>query len=422
MATTTPPYLLAVAVLMLPPAAVGVQPPKYVELSLGLSYSHIEDDEVPLSIHVLRVDRHQAGWQWTTALAAGRVYGLDPLTKIVRTTSRDVGTPVLAAINGDWFEIAPGNYQGDPRGLHIIDGEVVSAPTPHTCLWIDSEGDFGMGTVESRFRVVWSDGETETAFGLNEYRADDRAVVFTPALGHHPSDTTPLANRRAPWTAASTVCDRLMAAMIQLGRHFELASRWRPESTKFRATGNSPLDADSIILSVGPKLADQLPRVSQGDRLMLRLETVPDLTGVWTAVGGGLRLMKAGQRESLGNVAPARHPRSMVGWNDENIFLVVVDGRQPELSVGMTYQELAELAVELNCAEAMALDGGGSSTLWADGRLLNSPSDGEPRSVANALILLKQEADLPSRRRQEVGWICPSAFNVAFTYTLSTDG
>ncbi len=88
----------------------------------------------------------------------------------------------------------------------------------------------------------------------------------------------------------------------------------------------------------------------------------------------------------------ARHPRSLLGWNRAYVFLGVVDGRQPRLSVGMTYWELAQLAGELGCTEAMALDGGGSSTLWADGRVLNSPSDGEVRPVANALILVERKA------------------------------
>ena len=35
--------------------------------------------------------------------------------------------PALAAINGDFFVIQPGPYQGDPRGIQIAEGELVSA-------------------------------------------------------------------------------------------------------------------------------------------------------------------------------------------------------------------------------------------------------------------------------------------------------
>ncbi len=90
------------------------------------------------------------------------------------------------------------------------------------------------------------------------------------------------------------------------------------------------------------------------------------------------------------------HPRSAVGYsrNGRYLYLVVVDGRQPFYSEGMTLQELAQLMMTLGSQYAMNLDGGGSSTLvvlGADGkpRVLNSPIDnyvpGRERPVANQL-------------------------------------
>lgn len=73
--------------------------------------------------------------------------------------------------------------------------------------------------------------------------------------------------------------------------------------------------------------------------------------------------------------------------------MVVVDGRQEPLSVGMTYPELASLMKRLGCAYAMNLDGGGSSTLWLDGHIMNSPSDGRERRVANSLIVVSGAPD-----------------------------
>lgn len=70
-------------------------------------------------------------------------------------------------------------------------------------------------------------------------------------------------------------------------------------------------------------------------------------------------------------------------------MLIVVDGRTKNIAAGMTYLELANLAKDLNCTEALNLDGGGSSTLWADGKILNTPSDGAARPVANALVLVE---------------------------------
>jgi hypothetical protein len=89
-------------------------------------------------------------------------------------------------------------------------------------------------------------------------------------------------------------------------------------------------------------------------------------------------------------------PRSAVGYskNGRYLYLVVVDGRQPLYSQGMTLKELARLMQSLGADYAMNLDGGGSSTMVVENpngqpRVLNSPIDnyipGRERPVANHL-------------------------------------
>ena len=66
-------------------------------------------------------------------------------------------------------------------------------------------------------------------------------------------------------------------------------------------------------------------------------------------------------------------PRSAVGYTKNNeLILMVVDGRQIE-SRGVYLEELAILMKNFNCVEAINLDGGGSSSMVADSRLLNKP-------------------------------------------------
>lgn len=93
-----------------------------------------------------------------------------------------------------------------------------------------------------------------------------------------------------------------------------------------------------------------------------------------------------------------RHPRTMVGVREDGTLLfVTVDGRQPEINMyGMTYDEQGALMENLNAVEAYNLDGGGSTTmLIRDGkefRVLNSPSDGNARRDANALLVVIPDA------------------------------
>jgi hypothetical protein len=84
-----------------------------------------------------------------------------------------------------------------------------------------------------------------------------------------------------------------------------------------------------------------------------------------------------------------RHGRTAVGVTaDGRLLLVVVDGRQPGYSRGMTLRELAELLLRLGAQSAMNLDGGGSSEMVVNGLTANRPSDGRVRGIANALVVL----------------------------------
>ena len=97
--------------------------------------------------------------------------------------------------------------------------------------------------------------------------------------------------------------------------------------------------------------------------------------------------------------ANAASPRTAVGLskNARWLTLMVVDGRQPGHSEGVTFPELAELLISYGVHTGVNMDGGGSSTMVIKGfdgkaRVLNSPVDmgkpGRERSVANHLGLL----------------------------------
>jgi hypothetical protein len=119
------------------------------------------------------------------------------------------------------------------------------------------------------------------------------------------------------------------------------------------------------------------------------------------AVGGFPKLVADGVALSSYSSAPShcpeRHPRTAVGLSRDRrtLWLVVVDGRS-SASVGMTCQELGDLMVDLGAETALNLDGGGSSAAWtaADG-VLNDPSDGSQRTVANHLALWASGAGAP---------------------------
>ena len=81
-------------------------------------------------------------------------------------------------------------------------------------------------------------------------------------------------------------------------------------------------------------------------------------------------------------------PRSAIGiGKNENLFLIAVDGRKPGLSAGLNLKELAEILKKLDLKEAINLDGGGSTTLVADGGIINTLSERHERKISNALLI-----------------------------------
>ncbi|MGC4119345.1 MAG: phosphodiester glycosidase family protein [Myxococcales bacterium] len=95
------------------------------------------------------------------------------------------------------------------------------------------------------------------------------------------------------------------------------------------------------------------------------------------------------------------HPRSAVGLSQDKktLILLVVDGRRSG-SVGVTTYKLGQILLSLGAWDAMNFDGGGSSALWlATEGVVNTPSDGSQRVVANHLGVMRRAvpANEPSR-------------------------
>jgi hypothetical protein len=131
-----------------------------------------------------------------------------------------------------------------------------------------------------------------------------------------------------------------------------------------------------------------------GSTVTIRMILRPDWSGIPNAVGGGPVIVRNGgpvfranEAFSSYQLAP-RHPRTAIGQlADGRILMVVVDGRRPGYSVGMTNFELAQALVRLGAVSASALDGGGSSAMAFNGSLLSRPSNGE-QATSTALQLM----------------------------------
>ncbi len=322
-------------------------------------------------MHIIKVDRKNPEFELQTCLARGSRFGLATLSDQIRMLPREAGNPV-AGINGDFFRRQE-PYLGDPKGLQIMRGELVSAPCDWSCFWMDASGNPRMTNVLSLLHVVWPDGR-KTPFGLNEPRARDAAVLYTSIAG---ARTQTAGGRELILERHGT------NAWLPLKPGMSYSARVR----EVRDTGNSPISSDTLVLSMGRQLVSRVPEVPPGTILRLSTDTWPDLTGATMGIGGGPPMVRDGKVIERDD-SRARHPRAAVGWNDDYFFLVEVDGRQRGVSVGMNVRELAEHMVRLGCTEALNLDGGGSATCWVYGQVMNNPSQGDERGMGNALVVV----------------------------------
>ena len=87
--------------------------------------------------------------------------------------------------------------------------------------------------------------------------------------------------------------------------------------------------------------------------------------------------------------ANTRHPRTLVGHFENNdLLFIVIDGRRKGWSTGVTLEEAQEKLLEFKVRDAYNLDGGGSSTFYYNGQVLNRPSDGVERRVVTNIAVL----------------------------------
>lgn len=101
---------------------------------------------------------------------------------------------------------------------------------------------------------------------------------------------------------------------------------------------------------------------------------------VGTVLASGPLMLEGGRyadwQQCDSDFIATKHPRSaIVVTKDRRVLLVTVDGRALGHAIGMSIPELAHLVKVLGGRTALNLDGGGSTTLYLDGHVLNHPCD-----------------------------------------------
>jgi len=335
-----------------------------------------------------------------TTLASNQVVGTEPLLSQVRALPKELGTPV-AAMNGDFFMMS-GAAKGDPRGLHIWRGELVSVPTGPAAFWQDANGKLHGEAVSSRFTVSWPGGGTNLS-GLNEQLRTNSMVIFTPRMGRLNEDRTTTNSANSSSGRSRNTADTGIPQGGPIrppgGREYILehsgTGPWLPlrvghvYRAKVVASSNR-LSAGKMMMMVGSNLLASVPEITNGTPVTITAATEPDLSGIQEALGTGPMLVQGGQpSEVTARMSEQLHPRAALGWNEKYLYLTTADGRQKEISVGIKLAEMADFMIELGCEEVINMDGGQSTTLMLNGKIINQQSSGL-HAVANGIVVLRK--------------------------------
>jgi hypothetical protein len=341
-------------------------------------YLRIVAPAVPWSIDVLEIDLTNPYLEVKAVKAHDLRAGGFETTTSMATRNDAPNHRVVGAINADFFGGA-----GEVNSIHVGDGEIVRRERPnYPAIGFDTSNRPFLSRAVAGGAVRAASGSVAIS-GYNEARGSNQLVLFNryrgASTGTDGSGTEVLIRPLSDWV----VNDTLLAVVeaIEMG------------------VGNHAIPAGKAVLSGHGTAATFLQsNVQVNDTVRVYQRVTPGPALVEDMVAGNPFLIRNGVPEALdsGNFNVDRHPRTAVGFNADTtkLYFVTVDGRQSS-SAGMSNFELRDFLLQMGLADALNLDGGGSTTMVVRGDIVNSPSGGAERPVGNALIAVATAPDGP---------------------------
>jgi len=261
-----------------------------------------------------------------------------------RTSTMGQRTGAVIGIDGDYFDIG-GSYA--PQGILVISGKLLRSPAKRYAMTVhrgnhvtfDEYTFAGTATVGSRSIAI---------HGFNVY-PPGKVAIITPDFGklHPHAGTTFVALTPLEGTKSG-------------------------QNGRYRVASVGPINETqpaSFGLAFGHWAGAKPPRT--GETLDLEYGLTPGYNDIVAAEGGGPLLIRDGRWiEDPDAPAPGEHdvrwPVVGVGrLGDDSLMFFEVDGRWPEISVGMTRPEFGDLMMRYGVVDGFAMDSGGSADIIA---------------------------------------------------------
>ncbi|MEW6201076.1 MAG: phosphodiester glycosidase family protein [bacterium] len=330
------------------------------QLARGMVYTRAVEmhDWGILTYHIVEVDLRRGGYRVGMETAEGALGALETLSSVMKRTG------ALLGVNGGYFDMKTGM----PIDMLISEGVPLTLPDRYRgFLGIGADGSVNFLHPTAGMNLDCGGGESLYVHSLNRAPDAMERAVFTAAYG---------ANERPD------------------GKRTEYVVRGGVVR-EVRAAGGA-IPADGFVLSVNEgAVYCGGGQVRAGSALKQVFTSYPDLSGIRYGFSAGPMLVENGNaRHGIiedfsmqSKIVSERNPRTAIGLNnDNNLFIIVVEGRSV-WSAGLYLDELAELMAANGVRTGMNLDGGGSSEIIFNGRILNRLSEGKERPINNAVLI-----------------------------------
>lgn len=297
----------------------------------------------------------------------------------------------VAVVNGGYWV---GGTAGLPNGLWLEDGQIHASHTR------DRNGDI---LEPSRGTALFDrDGSIQIGrWPLHAYLHDGETHIDLAV------DQTPGPGEIALLTDGTVSTDGL--SLLPLG---SLALGEQP----LAPDGHEPYRHTDAALAATDE--DLLVQATSGDGVTLTVtlgeidfDPAHAIPGAPLILSGGLPTAATTDTPRTASGAEAlsrghrigRHPRTAIGVSGTHVLLLVIDGRQPGWSAGVTLAELADIFLFFGATDAVNLDGGGSTRLADATGDLNRPSEAS-RQVANILTIERRQATTHPETGEIIYW------------------
>src|SRR5215203_31023 len=360
----------------------------------GIEYAELtrEIDKTPVRMNLLRLD--------LTKVRLDVVHAMDAAIGVEKTSSIAARHGAFAAINAGFFRLDTSIFAGDAAGVLMIDGKLLSE---------SHNNRVSIGIINGKDKTEVNFAHLEIEYlaligkqpldinGVNRERKNDELILYTPEFNR-----TTLTNKTG---TEVIVINGKITAIMKTGSNFipvngfVLSATGKAEELLIKDSKIGSKVSLSLIQPVSMLDDEKEQKEEQERRKPLAnvneetFKKIEDITnGVPQLIKGGKIEITWEQEKTNKAFVETRHPRTAVAkLKDGKFLMVTVDGRS-ESSGGIGLEDLAKLLLEFGAVDAMNLDGGGSTTMFLDGKVVNHPSDKEgERKVSDAILVFPRK-------------------------------